>query len=99
MSEQDLQKQINKILRQLKIPFYHREKGRSVHKSHSAGFPDLFFAHKGRTFMIELKANGGIVSPKQKDMLYEYHKAGCVTRVVFSLDGFYEILREYGIIK
>lgn len=99
MKEYKLQQDINKILRQLKIPFYHKEKGRSVHKSHSAGFPDLFFVHQSRTFMIELKSETGIVSSEQKEMLKAYHNQGCITRVVFSLDGFHELLHDYNIIK
>lgn len=97
--EKELQSQCNNLLRDLKIWYYHRENSGHTCKSHSAGLPDLLFATKGKFFAFELKSKGGVISDKQKKMLKELYDAGFITRVIYSFESFYEILKEYGIIK
>lgn len=55
--EGDLQKEINKELRDAGIKYLHIEKGRGKNKTHRAGWPDLIiFPGKSRVFFVELKS-------------------------------------------
>ena len=55
MKENELQIFCNSILNKLGILYYHKEKGRTVSKSHSAGLPDLLIFRNGKTYFIEFK--------------------------------------------
>src|SRR5262245_24158001 len=50
------------------------------------GAPDLLLWHAGRSYAIELKANGGRVSDAQADMLERLGKAGVATAVCHGID-------------
>lgn len=63
--EADLQSLCNEWLRRRGWLFYHKEKGRTAHKSHSKGLPDLSIWKNGRGFFIELKHGKGKLSDDQ----------------------------------
>ena len=81
-NEAALQTYCNNVLRRLGWLFYHKEKGRRVSKSHSAGFPDLVIFRRGRAFFIELKTPEGVLSPAQKFWREDSERNGFLYMVV-----------------
>jgi hypothetical protein len=60
--------------------------GKMIPSSH-AGFPDLIMIIQGKFFGIELKAKGGSLSEKQRDMLQNMQRAGANVGIVLSTKG------------
>jgi hypothetical protein len=56
-----------------------------------AGLPDLLLIVEGRAVWIEVKGDGGIVSPLQQHTLEQLRAAGCVAEVVRSFDDFLKL--------
>jgi hypothetical protein len=50
------------------------------------GAPDLLLWKDGRSYSLELKADGGKATPSQIDMLDKLSAAGCFTAVCHGLD-------------
>lgn len=66
MTEAELQREINKELKDRGIKFLHLEKGRGKNKTHRAGFPDLMiFPSDSEVFFVELKTKKGVLSNDQ----------------------------------
>jgi hypothetical protein len=52
----------------------------------TAGVPDLLLWHEGRSYALELKADGGRASDAQVEMLTRLKDAGVLTAVCRGLD-------------
>lgn len=92
-SESILQSECNAYLRENGILFYHKEKGRSKHKSHSAGLPDLLIWHNKVNIAVELKTQDGVQSKDQKVWQFFYERAGFRYFICRSFDEFKIILK------
>lgn len=89
----ELQKPANEYLKKRGIQFYHIEKGRSVSRSHSAGWADLFiFLPGGRTIFIEFKTKEGVLSKKQCDKRDELLESGYKTHVIRDIQNFIKLI-------
>lgn len=64
---------------------------------YKAGTPDLLIVHQGRAFWIELKADGGRLSPAQKEVGEDLIIAGCRYAVCRSLDDVTVTLSEWNV--
>ena len=96
--EYDLQTVCNDFLRDNDILFFHKEKGRSKHKTHSKGLPDLLIWNNGNSIFIELKKNGGIQSENQKEWQEKSELAGIKYFLVDNYPDFIHALHTGGII-
>ena len=65
--------------------------GKMIPSSH-AGFPDLVMIIEGTFYGIELKAKGGSLSEKQRDMLQNMQRAGANVGIVLSTKGLNNML-------
>jgi hypothetical protein len=99
MTETQFQKQCNKILRDLDIPFYHVSSKAAKNCKTAANMPDLIIFYNGYVIAIELKAEGGVLSEGQRKELQRLYKQGVHTRVCFTFDHFWQMLCEFGIVK
>jgi hypothetical protein len=83
---------------QTKIKKYAEGKGWIVIKTiklSEAGFPDLFMFKDGKTIFIEVKKQGGIISPLQELRRKQLKQQGFVCEIIYSLEQFKnEIERE-----
>jgi len=62
------------------------------------GFPDILLLPRGRcACLIELKDEGGTLSPEQRDLHHELRELGCLVAVCRSLKGVADTLRVWGI--
>lgn len=50
------------------------------------GTPDIIVCYRGRFVALEVKAERGVVSPNQKEILKEIASCGGISRVVKSVD-------------
>lgn len=66
-------------------------RGKMIPSSH-AGFPDLVMIIEGTFYGIELKAKGGSLSEKQRDMLQNMQRAGAKVGIVLSTQGLNNML-------
>lgn len=88
MLERDLQRRVNKILRQIPgLWFYHPKEG----KRGTKGIPDIIGCFKGKFFAIELKsprlrepAKG--LAPEQQEVLEEIKQAGGKIAIINNID-------------
>ena len=64
-----------------------------------AGAPDLMLFHGGKSFAIELKAEGGRVTEAQVEMLTRLKDAGVLTAVCHGVDRAIEVLQEWQLLK
>lgn len=64
----------------------------------TAGVPDLIAIKDGKTYGLELKAEGGRVGPKQNEVLWQMENAGAVTGIVFGLSAALKWLEDNGIL-
>ncbi len=83
MRESDLQREVNRILRQIPgLWFYHPREG----KKGTDGIPDIVGCFKGKFFAIELKRPGKDpvkgLRPEQKKMLEWIKQAGGAVAVI-----------------
>lgn len=98
MPESNLQTECNDACRRLGIWFYHREKGRTVHKAHSAGLPDNIVWNKGKTLFVELKYGTNIQSDAQEEWQRKAEKAGIPYCICYTHSEFIIALKRNGII-
>jgi len=61
------------------------------------GFPDLILLHRGRAYGLEIKAEGGRMSPAQKAVQADFAAAGVPYAVVRSVDDARDALADWGI--
>lgn len=89
MTEQQIQSKIKK---------YAENKGWIVIKTiklSESGYPDLFMFKDGKTIFIEVKKQGGIVSPLQELRQKQLRRHGFICEIIYSLEQFKnEIERE-----
>lgn len=86
--ERELQRLCEGLLRLRGIPYMHIP---STAK-HSAGWPDLTFALRGRFVAVELKAKSGKLSAEQVATLDGLNRHGAATAVVRTFDDFRTLL-------
>lgn len=98
MPEIKLQTLCNQHLDARDILYYHKEKGPTVHKSHSKGFPDLLIWNNGGMIFIELKEKGEKQSPDQKKYEIRAKKARIPYYVCDDFYYFLSILEIEGMI-
>jgi len=58
------------------------------------GRPDFRICYRGRWLAVECKAEGGVLSPEQRDTLEKVRKSGGVAIVAFGLDDVRTALRD-----
>jgi hypothetical protein len=63
-----------------------------------AGMPDLCILHNGRAFFLELKADGGRLSPIQKECHERLRQAGAVVMTADGIDAAVSALQNIGIL-
>lgn len=63
------------------------------------GIPDLLALRECRLFALELKADGGRLSPSQTDMLAALERAGATTGVAVGIDEALTKLESWGLLK
>lgn len=62
------------------------------------GFPDILLLPRGRSAcLIELKDEGGALSPEQRDLHHTLRELGCLVAVCRSVRDVADTLREWGI--
>ena len=64
-----------------------------------AGAPDVLLWHDGKSFALELKAEGGHASEAQLEMLARLDAAGVFTCVAVGLDRAIAVLQEWGLLR
>jgi hypothetical protein len=64
-----------------------------------AGLPDLLLLRRGQLYALELKADGGRVSPVQKACHAELRDAGAEVAVARGIDEALAQLEEWGLIR
>lgn len=74
-----------------------REGARRKRRGCLAGWPDIQIIWSGRTYLIELKAPGGSLSPVQRDMHERIERAGVPVAVCRSVDGVLNYLSACGL--
>lgn len=62
-----------------------------------AGIPDILLVWKGRAIFVEVKADGGRLSPAQRDCQAGLKLAGALVHTVKSLNEFIDFLGAAGI--
>lgn len=102
MSEAELQRQCEKHLKEVGLKYIHiknnsrQQKYRSSGHKHWKGYPDLFiFLPRGRCLIIELKVEGGKVTPEQEKHLQEFYELGYTTEVCTGFMEFENTLNYY----
>jgi hypothetical protein len=63
------------------------------------GVPDLIAIHEGRTYALELKAEGGKPSPKQIETIAAMQAAGAITGVAVGLDEALRWLESHNLLR
>jgi hypothetical protein len=107
--EQDLQRQLCKMLQTVLLPgtFWYAVpnggyrtpaeaailQGQGVR----AGVPDLAFVHAGKALFLELKAQDGYLTPIQRAVHDELRKAGARVEVARSLNQAFAHLQSFGV--
>ena len=64
-----------------------------------AGIPDVLVLHQGKLHGLELKVDGGKVSPAQSAAMAALTEAGAVTAVAWDLDQALLMLEGWGILR
>ncbi|MCW2130178.1 hypothetical protein M2226_008922 [Bradyrhizobium elkanii] len=64
----------------------------------TAGVPDIIAIRGGHAFGLELKAEGGKPSDKQKETMAEMEKAGASVALAVGLDAAIRQLEEWGLL-
>jgi hypothetical protein len=64
-----------------------------------AGASDLLLWHDGKAFALELKAEGGRVSPTQKQFLEDMSGAGAHVDIVYGLDEALAVLEGWQLLR
>ena len=59
--------------------------GKAIKIKQGEGEPDLLIGYKGRLYLVEIKQEGGRVSPLQKAIHAEWQSAGVTVHVARSL--------------
>lgn len=102
MNESELQKECQKILKDLGIRYLRISNSsfRGHNKSSLKGFSDLFWGYGGQIYSVELKTSSGKLSSEQIGWIKIIKETwGGETAVCRSVDEFIERLRQWGIIK
>ena len=68
--------------------------GKAIKIKQGEGEPDLLVGYKGRLYLIEMKQEGGRLSPLQKAIHAEWRRAGIEVHVARSLEEVVEILER-----
>jgi hypothetical protein len=63
------------------------------------GAPDLLLWHEGKSYALELKAEGGETTPAQIEMLTRLKDAGVLTAVGTGIDNAIAILEDWGLLR
>jgi hypothetical protein len=64
-----------------------------------AGTPDVILIHQGRAYGLELKAEGGRASPKQRETIAAMEAAGASCCVAEGLDRALAVLQQWGLLR
>jgi hypothetical protein len=64
-----------------------------------AGVPDVIAVHRGRTFALELKAEGGRLTEAQERVLIELREAGATATHAHGLDQALHLLETWGLLR
>lgn len=64
-----------------------------------AGVPDVFIVHNGRTFAIELKAEGGRLTDAQLSTMARLRDAGAIVAVAEGVDEALRKLENFGLLR
>ena len=64
-----------------------------------AGVPDVIAIHQGRTYALELKAEGGRVTEKQLATMATMNMAGATCEVAIGLDEALATLERWGLLR
>jgi hypothetical protein len=64
-----------------------------------AGTPDIIAIHQGRCYALELKAEGGRLTPKQLEAIAAMEAAGAFTAIAEGLDRALACLEAWGILR
>jgi hypothetical protein len=65
----------------------------------TAGVPDVIAIKDGRTFALELKAEGGRLTPAQEQVLIQLREAGAMATHAHGLDQALRILEGWNLLK
>jgi hypothetical protein len=63
------------------------------------GVPDVIAIRDGRTYVLEIKAEGGKLSPAQEDALIKLREAGALACHAHGLDQALRILEGWGVLQ
>jgi hypothetical protein len=63
------------------------------------GVPDVILIHQGKVFGLELKAEGGRITPKQTETIAAMEAAGATVHVAVGIDQALERLETWGLLK
>jgi VRR-NUC domain len=111
MTEQQIQKSVFAHLKSRAVsgaffwhPFsggFRRPKEAAIYKGLGAvaGLPDVMILHRGRLFCVELKAEGGRLSPAQEQTLIALRAAGATATHCHGLDQAIRILEGWNLLK
>jgi VRR-NUC domain len=64
-----------------------------------AGVPDTFWIKDGRTYALELKAEGGRLSPAQEQTLIALREAGAMATHAHGLEQALRVLEGWGLLR
>jgi hypothetical protein len=64
-----------------------------------AGVPDIIIIYGGRCYALELKAEGGRVTPKQLEAIAAMEAAGAYCCIAEGLDRALAVLEQWGLLK
>jgi hypothetical protein len=64
-----------------------------------AGVPDVIAIHRGRTYALELKAEGGKATPKQVEAIAAMQAAGAIAAIATGLDEALRWLEGHGLLR
>ena len=68
--------------------------GKAIKIKQGEGEPDLLIGYKGKLYLIEMKQEGGRLSPLQKAIHAEWRRAGIEVHVARSLEEVVEVLER-----
>ena len=68
--------------------------GKAIKIKQGEGEPDLLIGYKGKLCLIEMKQEGGRLSPLQKAIHAEWRRAGIEVHVARSLEEVVEVLER-----
>lgn len=110
--ERQIHRATSKLLTVGAVPncfWFHREKGGwrsptetkffNSHGARAAGVPNLILIYKGQTYALELRPEGGRLSPEQKSCQVLMREAGAIVETAYGLDQAIEQLAAWGLLR